>query len=113
MSIKNPKERRKQKIRFRIRKKIHGTAERPRLVPTITNKRIYIQLIDDTQGKTLLGIAVKGKNKQAAAEAGKRIAAQAKEKKITQTVVFDRAGKLYHGVIKTISQEAKKAGLQH
>ena len=112
MSAKNLKQARKQKIRFRIRKKIKGTADRPRLVPTISNQRIYLQLIDDTQGRTLLGLAVKGKNTKAATEAGKLIATKAKSKKITN-VVFDRAGKLYHGVVKTISQEAKKAGLQH
>lgn len=112
MSAKNPKQARKQKIRFRIRKKIKGTAQRPRLVPTVSNQRIYLQLIDDVKGHTLLGLAVKGKNTQAATQAGQLIATKAKSKKITN-IVFDRAGKLYHGVIKTISQEAKKAGLQH
>lgn len=112
MPAKNLKKIRKQKIKFRIRKKISGTAERPRLVPFASNKRIYLQLVDDTKGHTLIGLQVKGKNKKAAAEAGKMIAQKAKAKKIT-TVVFDRGGKLYHGVIQTISQEAKKAGLQH
>ena len=112
MAIKNLKERRRKKIRLRIRKKVQGTAARPRLVPSISNKRIRLQLVDDTQGKTLLGMAVKGKNIQAAIQAGKLIATQAKEKKITN-IVYDRAGKRYHGVIKAISQEAKKAGLQH
>ncbi|MEM7361992.1 MAG: 50S ribosomal protein L18 [Bacteroidota bacterium] len=112
MAIKKLKERRRQKIRFRIRKKVQGTAARPRMVPSISNRRIRIQLIDDAQGKTLLGIAIKGKNIKAALEAGKLIATRAKEKKITN-IVFDRGGKRYHGVVKTISQEANKAGLKH
>lgn len=112
MSSSHAKQAKKQKIRFRIRKKIQGTAERPRLVPTISHTKIYLQLIDDTKGHTLLGIAVKGKNMQAAAQAGKLIAAQAKKQKI-QNIVFDRAGRRYHGVTKTISQEANKAGLHH
>lgn len=109
---KNLKQIRKQKLRYRIRKKINGTTERPRLIPTITNKRIYLQIIDDTKNKTIAAAQIKGKNMKAAIEAGKLIAEKAKEKKI-KTIVFDRGSKLYHGVIKTISQEAKKAGLQH
>ena len=112
MSRKNPKQEKKQKIRYRIRKKIKGTADRPRLVPTISNKNIYLQLIDDNKQNTLIATTVKGKNIEAAKKAGKDIAEKAKTKKINN-IVFDRAGSPYHGVTKTISQEAKKAGLNH
>ncbi len=112
MAAKNSKQIKRQKIRFRIRKKISGTSQRPRLVPTVTNKRIYVQLIDDTKGVTLLGISVKGKNIQAGEAAGTLIATKALEKKI-DNVVFDRAGKPYHGVIRSLSKKANEAGLKH
>lgn len=100
----------------RVRAKIKGTAERPRLCVFRTPKHIYAQLIDDEKGKTILSIsdakiAKKETKVSLASEVGKKIAKKAVEKKITQ-VVFDRGGYKYHGRIKALADGARKAGLK-
>jgi len=106
--------------RKRIRKKIVGTKERPRLSIARSNQNLYTQLIDDLNGRTLLSLstaspdvkkAVKyGGNVKAAKALGESLAKQAKEKGITK-VVFDRSGRLYHGRIKALAEAARKGGL--
>ena len=100
---------------FRLRKKVVGSAERPRLVVYRSLKHIYAQLVDDTANKTLatvsdLGIE-QGKKGERAAEVGKLIAERAKSAGVTR-VVFDRAGYRYHGRIKAVADGARKGGLE-
>jgi large subunit ribosomal protein L18 len=105
----------------RVRKKIKGTAERPRLNVFRSLKNIYVQVIDDTTGTTLVAAstldeAIKGKianggNKAAAKEVGKLIGQKAIEKGIKK-VVFDRGGYLYHGRVKELAEGAREAGLE-
>jgi large subunit ribosomal protein L18 len=102
----------------RARKKIHGTAARPRLCVFRSLKHIYAQIIDDDQGKTLAatstgskaGKIVPSSNAEAAKAVGKQIAALAKLADI-QTVVFDRGGYLYHGNVKALAEAAREGGL--
>ena len=106
----------------RVRRKIMGTAERPRLSVYRSLNQIYVQIIDDLSGKTLiatssLGKGVKGKGKtktggniEAAKEVGAAIAALAKQANIGK-VVFDRGGSLYHGRIKALADAAREGGL--
>ncbi|NLG87700.1 MAG: 50S ribosomal protein L18 [Clostridiaceae bacterium] len=115
----------RNKIRLRkhvrVRKKITGTPERPRLCVFRSLKHIYAQIIDDTSGKTLVSAstldeALKGKigytgNKSAAREVGKLVGAKAIEKGIKK-VVFDRGGYLYHGRVKELADGAREAGLE-
>lgn len=107
----------RHKRKIRIRKKIKGTSERPRLSVFRSNKYIYAQIIDDVEGKTLVSASSGGKqeksaaNKAAAASVGKLVAEKALEKKI-DTVVFDRNGYRFHGVIKEIADSARTAGLK-
>ena len=103
---------------LRIRKKISGTQERPRLCVYRSNKNIYVQLIDDVAQKTIIAastldkeIKTKYANKQAAKEVGTLIAKRAKDKKI-ETVVFDRGGYIYHGIIKELAEAAREGGLK-
>ncbi len=102
----------------RVRRKISGTTECPRLAVCRTNKNIIAQIIDDSQGKTLVyvstldkNIKTKKANKEAAKEVGTAIAKKALEKKIT-TVVYDRGGYIYHGVVKELAEAAREAGLK-
>lgn len=105
---------------LRVRKKIKGTQERPRLNVFRSLKHIYAQIIDDTTGNTLVSAstvdeALKGKiefggNKDAAKEVGKLVAVKAVEKGIKK-VVFDRGGYLYNGRIKELAEAAREAGL--
>ncbi len=105
---------------LRVRKKINGTQERPRMNVFRSLKNIYVQIIDDTTGNTLvsastLDAAIKGKvansgNKEAAKEVGKLIATKAIDKGIKQ-VVFDRGGYIYHGRVKELADAAREAGL--
>ncbi len=104
----------------RVRKKIEGTPERPRLNVFRSLKNIYVQIIDDTTGNTLVAAstldeALKGKlnnggNKEAAKEVGKLIGQKAVEKGIKQ-VVFDRGGYIYHGRVKELAEGAREGGL--
>ncbi len=102
--------------RARIRAKIHGTAERPRLVATITNQHVVAQLIDDDKGATLayastVGAKIKGNMTEKATWAGEQIATAAKTAKI-KAVVFDRAGRIYHGRLNALATAARKGGLE-
>lgn len=106
---------RRTRIKLRIRKKISGTATRPRLSVFRSNKQIYAQLVNDDEGKTLvaassLGMDVNPKIEQAS-KVGEAIAKKAQEAGIT-TVVFDRNGYLYHGRIKELADAARNAGLK-
>jgi large subunit ribosomal protein L18 len=94
-----------------------GTAERPRLVVSRSNKGISAQLVDDLEGKTLaasswiaLPKSFKGSKTEQAAEVGKRLAAEAKKAGI-ESAVFDRAGYLYHGRVKALADGAREGGL--
>ena len=121
MGTENKKHLARIKRQRRVRKKVKGTPERPRLSVFRSAKHIYAQLIDDTEGCTLVACASteeairnleKPENKcGAATTVGKMIAERAKEKGIEQ-VVFDRNGFLYHGRIKAVSDGARKAGLK-
>ena len=106
---------RRIKIKFRIRKKIVGTAERPRLSVFRSNKQIYAQVINDQTGTTLaaassLGLEAMPKIQQAA-KVGELVAAKAIEAGVS-TVVFDRNGYLYHGRVKELADAARKGGLK-
>ena len=108
---------RRTKIKKRIRKHINGTAERPRMSVFRSNKGIYVQLIDDIAGKTLLSASFKelGDEKvtkvEQAAKVGKLIGEKAQKAGIT-AVVFDRNGYLYHGRVKQLADAAREAGLK-
>ena len=112
---------RRRRIHYRIRKHVSGTAERPRMVVFRSNKQIYVQVIDDEQGKTLaaassndkaLAAECKGKSGiEAAAIVGKAIAQRAIEKGIT-TIAFDRGGYLFHGRVKSLADAAREGGLE-
>ncbi|HEY6446572.1 MAG TPA: 50S ribosomal protein L18 [Acidobacteriaceae bacterium] len=107
----------RQRVHTRIRRRMTGTAERPRLNVYRSLNHIYVQVIDDSQGVTLVSastVASKAKtggNVAAAKEIGKLIAERAKEKGISK-VVFDRGGYLYHGRIKALADAAREAGLE-
>jgi large subunit ribosomal protein L18 len=110
---------RRQKIRYRIRKKVAGTNDKPRLSVFRSNTDIYVQLIDDDNGKTLA--AASSKDKDIAAQkvpkveksklVGAAIARKATELGIT-AVRFDRGGNLYHGRVKAVADGAREGGLQ-
>ena len=102
----------------RVRNKISGTTERPRLAVFRSNKNISVQLIDDVKAVTLASVStldadikIKKANKEAAKEVGAMIAKKALEKNI-ETVVFDRGGYIYHGVIKELAEAAREGGLK-
>ena len=110
------KDQRRLKIKYRVRNKISGTAERPRLTVFRSNKQIYVQIIDDLSGKTLaaassLGMTEKMPKKEQAAKVGELIAKKAQEAGIT-SVVFDRNGYLYHGRVKEVADAARNGGLK-
>ena len=123
MRIRTKKDRR-ERIQLRQRKRIHGTAERPRLAVFRSSAHIYAQVIDDMEGRTVAAASstesslkkvfsgdVRGGNLKGAEAIGKVIADRLKEKGITR-VVFDRGGNLYHGRIRAIADAARKAGLE-
>ena len=102
----------------RVRNKISGTAECPRLAVYRSNKNIYAQIIDDVKGVTLASVStldsdvkVKKANKEAAKEVGTLIGKKALKLKI-EKVVFDRGGYIYHGVVKEVAEAAREAGLK-
>lgn len=108
------KEQRRIKIKYRIRKKVFGTAERPRMSVFRSNKQIYVQVINDLEGKTLvsassLGLEAMPKIQQAE-KVGEIVAQRAVEAGISN-VVFDRNGYLYHGRVKSLADAARKGGL--
>jgi large subunit ribosomal protein L18 len=104
----------------RIRKKISGSAQRPRLVVFRSNTHIYAQIVDDEAGRTLASASslVLGKsagplklNRDVAMQVGRTLADRAKEKQIEQ-VIFDRSGYMYHGRVKALADGAREGGLQ-
>ena len=111
---------RRRRIHYRIRKHVSGTAEKPRMVVFRSNKQIYVQVIDDEQGRTLVAAAsndkalaadCKGKRGiEAAGIVGKAIAARCIEKGIT-SICFDRGGYLFHGRVKSLADAAREGGL--
>ena len=108
----------RNRIHQRIRRKLRGTAERPRLAVFRSVSHIYAQVIDDSEGKTLVsassvdkGEKTKGGNVAAAQAIGKLVAERAKDKGIKR-VVFDRGGYQYHGRIKALAEAARTAGLE-
>ena len=108
----------RERRHIRVRTKISGTPERPRLCVYRSNKNLFVQVIDDVNGNTLVQastldkeVKTKHANVEAAKELGALIAKRAGEKKIT-TVVFDRSGYLYHGVVKALAEAAREAGLE-
>ena len=113
----NRKEERERRHK-RVRTKISGTAERPRLCVFRSNTNIYAQVIDDVKGVTLVSastldkeVKTKHANKEAAKEVGTLIAARAQKANI-KSVVFDRSGYIYHGVVKELAEAARNAGLE-
>ena len=111
---KEERERRHQ----RVRNKISGTADRPRLCVFRSNSHLYAQIIDDVAANTLVSastldkeVKTKHSNKEAAKEVGALIAKRALEKNVKQ-VVFDRGGYIYHGVIKELAEAAREGGLE-
>ena len=106
---------RRNKIKTRIRGKISGTAQRPRMSVFRSNKQIYVQLINDLAGVTLLSASSKGieegTKSEIAAKVGKNIAQKALEAGITE-VVFDRNGYLFHGRVKSLADAAREGGLK-
>lgn len=115
----NTKEIKRQKIRYRIRKKVTGTAQKPRLSVFRSNSDIYVQLIDDTNGVTLAAAssrdkdiaAQKGTKSEISKLVGAALAAKATSLGLT-TCVFDRGGYLYHGRVKSAADGAREGGLQ-
>ena len=111
-----PKTREEKRVRrhLRVRKKVVGSPERPRLVVFRSLKHIYAQLVDDVTGKTLLTVSdakLEGKKSDKSVEVGKRLASRAKEAGVT-SVVFDRAGYQYHGRVKAVADGAREGGLE-
>lgn len=115
--MRKPRTRAEQRARrhLRVRKRVNGTAERPRLVVYRSLKHIYAQLVDDETGRTLTTVSDQaideGKKAEKSAEVGRRVAAKAKEAGITR-VVFDRAGYKYHGRVKAVADGAREGGLE-
>ena len=108
----------RERRHLRVRRKISGTAECPRLCVYRSNKNLFVQVIDDVNAVTLVSastldkeVKTKHANKEAAKEVGTLIAKRAQDKKI-KTVVFDRGGYLYHGIIKELAEAAREAGLE-
>ncbi len=102
----------------RIRKRVHGTAERPRLAVYRSNKYIYAQVIDDASGRTVVAASSqeaslrdKNLNTETAVEVGKLVAERAKASGV-KSVVFDRGGNLFHGRVKALADAAREAGLE-
>lgn len=106
---------RRNKIKARIRGKISGTAARPRMTVFRSNKQIYVQVIDDLAGKTLVAANSKGiesgNKTEIAAQVGKAVAEKALAAGINE-VVFDRNGYLFHGRVKSLADAAREAGLK-
>jgi large subunit ribosomal protein L18 len=115
----NQKTTRRQNIRYRIRRKISGTAQKPRLSVFRSNSEIYAQLIDDQNGVTLAAAssrdkdiaAQKGPKVEMSKLVGQAIARKAKDLGL-EIVVFDRGGNLYHGRVKAVADGAREGGLQ-
>lgn len=105
-----------ERRRRRIRTRVSGTAERPRLRVSRTSKHIYAQIIDDISGSTLascssVALKIAGGTVDAAKQVGKSLAERAKAQNI-ELVAFDRGGRLYHGRVKALADAARETGLQ-
>jgi large subunit ribosomal protein L18 len=119
MAIKSNKEFRRFRIKKRVRKIVEGTPDRPRMSVFRSNKEIYVQLIDDLSGKTLVAASSMAKDLgdkklshlEKAKLVGKLIAEKATQAGIS-TVIFDRNGYLYHGRVKSLADAAREAGLK-
>ena len=118
MITKTDRKAERQRRHIRVRRKISGTAECPRLCVFRSNNNLYVQVIDDVAGNTLVQastldkeVKTKHANSEAAKEVGTLIAKRAADKKIT-TVVFDRSGYIYHGVVKSLAEAAREGGLE-
>ena len=114
----NDKDRKRLKRKIHIRKHLHGTAARPRMTVTRSNKNLFIQVINDDEGKTLAAISTLEKEfadikptVEGAEKLGEAMGKRLAEKKIT-TVVFDRNGYLYHGRVKSLADGARNGGLK-
>jgi large subunit ribosomal protein L18 len=116
-SVHKPKTRAERRSRrhLRVRKKVEGTAERPRLVVKRSLKHIYAQIVDDMAQRTLMTVSDltvgEGKKAERSTAVGKALAAAAKKAGITR-VVFDRAGYKYHGRVKAVADAAREGGLE-
>lgn len=115
----DPKVVRRQKLRWRIRAKVHGTAQKPRMSVFRSNKDIYVQLIDDNNGTTLAAASSRDKDiatttgtkSEKSVSVGKAVAQKAKALGI-EVCVFDRGGYLYHGRVKSVADGAREGGLK-
>lgn len=114
------KKQRRKRVQRRIRSKIRGTANRPRLSLYKSNKHVYAQLVNDLMGQTLVSAStqtqqiadeVEDKTQQQSAEAVGKYIAELAEQKGIEKVVFDRSGYKYHGVVKALADGAREAGL--
>jgi large subunit ribosomal protein L18 len=109
----------RQRIHQRIRKKVSGTAERPRLAVHFSARHVYAQVIDDDAGKTLAAVSTlqkdlagkKAANRESAERVGKAIAEKLLAKKV-ENVVFDRGGYIFHGKVKALADAAREGGLK-
>ena len=109
------KEQRRLKIKFRIRKRVNGTAERPRLSVFRSNKQIYAQVINDLTGTTIASASSLGLEKMPKIELAHKVGELSAEKAKAagvETVVFDRNGYLYHGRVKELADAARSGGLK-
>ena len=114
------KTKRRSRIKLRIRKIVYGTKDRPRLTVFRSNKQIYVQFIDDAEGKTLLSVSSRTKeiaeksgiNKTEQAKLVGKLAAEKSKESGISSVVFDRNGYLYHGRIKALAEAAREGGLK-
>ena len=118
MFKKSDRQKARSKRHLRVRKKVYGTVQRPRLCVFRSEKNIYAQIIDDVNGVTLVSASsidkdfeVAGTNKEIAKLVGAAIAKKAIEKSINE-VVFDRGGYIYHGRVKELAEGAREAGLE-
>lgn len=116
--INDPSMAKRYRRKLYIRKKVSGTAERPRIVVCKSNKNLSVQVVDDTASETLAAVQTYGKNgvdakatKEGAVAVGKALSAKMKEKNI-ETGVFDRAGHKFHGVIKSLVDTLKEEGIR-
>ena len=117
--MKLSKQDRRQRLRFRIRKTVSGTVQRPRLAVFRSNKEIYAQLIDDVSGKTITAASSRDKDIDASkankVEAAKLVGKAIAEKAVKEgvdTISFDRGGYLYHGRVKSLAEGAREGGLK-
>ncbi|MBD66773.1 MAG: 50S ribosomal protein L18 [Halobacteriovoraceae bacterium] len=116
--IKNPSKAKEQRRKLAIRKRVIGTTERPRVCAKKTNSNLFVQIVDDSQNKTLFSVQTfgknavgKGSNAESAKEVGSAVAKKLGENNI-KAAVFDRNGKKYTGVIATLADSIREAGIQ-